>query len=83
MSERPNVEVTMRAEGLGFINVEYKPDADNCGDNGDRYHLVIKAMSQPFEVDGKRDVEQLKITLVGRLEFGDFLNCIAAIRDRV
>lgn len=64
-----------------FMKITYR--GENTGAAQDRHTFCIEAPSQPFEVNGRRNVETLTLTIVGNCELEDFLSAMRQIAAKL
>lgn len=63
-----------------FLTVSFDSSLGDTGDNGDTYTFIISTPDgQPFEINGK-DVDHIKLSIVGNFELEEFLSAMNTIR---
>ena len=68
---------------MSTVTVAHKPAATNNGSDTDTHTLVIECLSGgvPFMAD-ETEGDLVELSIIGNLEFDDFLKSVAAIRQK-
>ena len=72
-------DVILKAESCAFLDVQIRTSRADSGDNSDKFEVTISTDNQTMLVDGE-EVEKVVFTIVGPVEFAEFINEIGAIR---
>ena len=68
---------------MSTITVTHKPAATNNGSDTDTNTLVIECLNGgvPF-MAGETDGDRVELSIIGNVEFDDFLKSVAALRQK-
>jgi hypothetical protein len=68
---------------MSTVTVTHKPAATNNGSDTDTHTLVIECLSGgvPFSA-GETDGDRVELSIIGNVEFDDFLKSVAALRQK-